>query len=104
MQRTIKTSWRYFWVIVRTDSQESQVVTLSLPPTTMANLKIFFFLLGDSSPSNNTFSITASPDSSVSELKDEVYDKKQNGLKGIDSSDLHLWKVLPLCSFHRIMC
>jgi hypothetical protein len=70
----------------------------------MANLEIFFFLLGDSSPFNNMFPIIASPGISVSELKDEVYAKKQNGLKGIDASDLCLWKVLPLCFFHRIMC
>jgi hypothetical protein len=81
-----------------------KLVTLGLPPTTMANLEIFFFLLGDSSPSNDTFPITASPGISVSELKEKVYAEKQNGLKGIDASDLCLWKVLPLSFFHRIMC
>ena len=75
-----------------------------MPPTTMANLKIFFFLLGDSSPSNDMFHIIAPPGISVSELKEDVYKKKQNGLKGTDASLLRLWKVLPLCSFHRIMC
>jgi len=73
-------------------------------PTTMANLEIFFFLLGDSSPSNDTFSIIVSPNTSVAEVKDEVYAKMQNDLKGIDASDLRLWKVLPLYSFHHIMC
>jgi Crinkler effector protein N-terminal domain len=72
----------------------------------MANLEIFFFLLGDSSPSNDTFPITASPGDSVGELKDKVYALVQNSLhvKGIDARNLILWKVLPLCSFHRIMC
>jgi hypothetical protein len=57
---------------------------------TMANLKIFFFLLGDSLPSNDVFPIIAPPGISVGELKDEVYKKKQNGLKGIDASALRL--------------
>jgi Crinkler effector protein N-terminal domain len=68
-------------------------------PTTMANLNIFFLLLGDSSPSTDMFSIRASPGISVGELKEEVYAETKNGLKGIDPSDLHLWKVLSLRSF-----
>jgi hypothetical protein len=82
-----------------------QVVTLSLPPTTMANLKVFFFLLGDSSPSNNMFPIIASPSISVGELKDMVYALVQDSVhvKGIGARNLILWKVLLLCSFPLIM-
>ena len=60
----------------------------------MAKLRIFFFLLGDSSPSNDTFPIVASPNTSVGEVKDMVHAKKPNRLRGIDPSDLRLWKVL----------
>jgi hypothetical protein len=69
----------------------------------MANLIIFFALLGDSSPSRNMFPIIASPSISVGELKELVHAKALSSLKGIDARDLTLWKVLPLYSFPFIM-
>jgi hypothetical protein len=69
----------------------------------MADLIIFFALLGDSSPSRNMFPIIASPGTSVGVLKELVYAKALNNLKGIDARNLILWKVLPLCSFPFII-
>jgi hypothetical protein len=62
----------------------------------MADLRIFFTLLGDSSPSNDMFHIIVSPNISVSELRELVHGKTLSSLHGIDARNLTLWKVLPL--------
>jgi Crinkler effector protein N-terminal domain len=76
-------------------------VTLRSPGTT---IDLFAHILGDSPASEHTFSVTVKASDFVDTLRKEVYIAKQNRFKGIDASDLVLWKVLPLCSFRHILC
>jgi hypothetical protein len=65
--------------------------------------KLFVFILGESSPSDNMFGITAEANISVSELRRRIYTETQHSLEGVNAKDLALWKVLPLCSFPFVM-
>jgi hypothetical protein len=68
-------------------------------PTTMANLEIFVWVLGNFPASQRTFQITVPASESVGHLRDLVYGESQNTFKGIDVKQLILWKVLPFCPF-----
>jgi hypothetical protein len=69
-----------------------------------ADLELFALVLGDAPPLKRVFSITAKASDSVAKLRKLVYEQKKNRFKGIDASDLVLWKVLPLCDFRCMIC
>jgi Crinkler effector protein N-terminal domain len=65
--------------------------------------ELFVLVLGDLPPSMHTFPMTLPASDSVGKLREQVCAQNQNSLKAIDAKELVLWKVLPLCSSHRII-
>lgn len=50
---------------------------------------LWCFIKGD----NNALEVTVPINASVSRLTDMIWEKRKNGLRGVDAADLVLWKA-----------